>query len=235
MSQVPVSYYRTTSSDVTNVPVTDGQIVLGTKSSSTDLYFDVGNTRLPLSSSGGGGSSESILGYGSCSSSASSSTKSVTITDNDFVLKNGTIVTIQFNYTNTNSAPQLSVTDSEGTTKTSNIYLPKYSSVYMNGSIPNAATWDEKDIISFVLVGSNWFMLDWESHIYIPASTSLSTSSTISVTFTNNMITSARSVDLYTSVDGLNPISTTVSGNSCVVVFPIWTSSQSVNLKLYMK
>ena len=52
---IPVSYYRTTDSDVNNVPIVDGQIVVGTASTSASIYIDSGNSRLSVSGGGGSG------------------------------------------------------------------------------------------------------------------------------------------------------------------------------------
>lgn len=49
MGMVPVSYYRTSDSDITNVPVVDGQIVVGTANSEAKMYIDTQNNRLPVS------------------------------------------------------------------------------------------------------------------------------------------------------------------------------------------
>jgi hypothetical protein len=45
---VPVSYYRTSNSDINNVPVVDGQLVVGTENSEAKMYVDIQNNRLPV-------------------------------------------------------------------------------------------------------------------------------------------------------------------------------------------
>lgn len=231
MSDIPVQFYRTTSSGVNSVPITDGQIVLGTKSSEADLYFDVNNKRLPLSSGGGGGggSSESHTGYAVCDTAAATATKAVTIEDGDFTVIPGTIVTIKFTSGNSATSPTLSVTDSTGETFSSSIYLSMSGS-----SVLSSGMWAAGDTISFVYTGTAWVMPDASDHIYSYATTTLSTTGTTTVTVSCPWMTTNSSVSVYASIKNLPLVS--VSGTqSCVITLPIWSSNASVSLKVYGK
>ena len=172
--------------------------------------------------------------YGTCTTAPATAEKSVTVSPSNFQIITGSRITVAFSYANTASAPTLSVTDATGVTRSSRMYTPPNE--YMYRSIPNAATWVADDYITFLWSGSSWQMLDWFDHLYIPATVTLSTSATTTVTFENYFIDSDSVVELVSDISELTPISISVTADdTCTVVLPIWPTATTVNLRLYVK
>lgn len=115
MPDIPVSFYRTTQSDISNVPIVDGQIVVGTSASTASMYIDNGNTRLEVGGGGGGGSSVAL-----------SPTPSATVSESTVVS------TINSSSNTTEAAPSVYAMQQWSNAKTVRV-------VY-TGSIPSGAT-----------------------------------------------------------------------------------------------
>lgn len=62
--------------------------------------------------------------------------------------------------------------------------------------------------------------------------TTLSTSSSITVTFSNSLITTESVVSVYTTIYGVSPSSISVANGSCAIVFPKYTSAASMSVVL---
>ena len=54
-------------------------------------------------------------------------------------------------------------------------------------------------------------------------------------TFTDSSITTDSTIDIYSSIFGVNPTSATVATGSCTVVFPKYSSAVSMICKIYVK
>lgn len=63
----------------------------------------------------------------------------------------------------------------------------------------------------------------------------LSTSQPTSVTFNNSAITTDKPVDVYTSVDGLDYQSLSITNGQCVITYPKQNVSTTINVKIYIR
>ena len=63
----------------------------------------------------------------------------------------------------------------------------------------------------------------------------LSTSTTTTFTFTSTDITANMALDVYSSIYGFNPTSATLASGSCTVVFPKYTSAESLTCRICVK
>ena len=63
----------------------------------------------------------------------------------------------------------------------------------------------------------------------------LSTTDPTTYTFTDSSITADSTIDIYSSIFGVNPSDATVTAGSCTVTFPKYSSAVSMTCKIYVK
>jgi len=130
--------------------------------------------------------------YGTCSTAAATVAKVITITDNNFVLKTGTIIGVKFTYTNTASSPTFNVNGSGAKSVWYN------TAQITTGSLAYAGYANRT--MYYMYDGTYWVFMSWSYH---------PTYSTMSLTEANTgTATTARFMSAKNLNDWMNTVST---------------------------
>lgn len=144
MSNVDVRFITTTEAKLSTVTVVNGQLI--SLSDKNSLYYDMNSTRHKVRDK------DSFIG--TCSSEGSAQTKAVTVSDGDFELKEGALVSVKFANTNTFEA-------SSSNPIKLNVNSTGAANIYFNGSATPEG--DNPDVfgkascyITYVYDGTYW-------------------------------------------------------------------------------
>lgn len=109
-------------------------------------------------------------------------------------------------------------------------------------------TWNNKSTVSVAYSGTasssavrkqiitvNGTEYTVDGSVYMEQTLTFSASASTTVTFSNSLITTNSVIDVYTSVEGLNYTSKTISSGSCSIVYPAQSSQTSITVRIYIR
>ena len=116
---------------------------------------------------------------GTCSTTTDTAEKTVTCSDTDFDLTNGTIITVTFSTASTANAPKLNV-NSKGA-----------KAIYFDNAVTSSTNkfrWQAGSVITFQYNGTYWIVLNYQNLDYFTCSTTASTTAKATTSVTGTFV-----------------------------------------------